>query len=132
MKKIIFLLVLSLFVTGCASTGGNKSDNSSDIVSEPGLFADWQYRGFGQEYPLWAEAALNNDTPSLINFFPQLEGKENQLKIIIRSASDVDLLLQSSQPESESGVLDEIWVYIDPYYEEYEDRYYYIKIYLEE
>ena len=58
MKKILFLLMLCLFITACASTGAGKSAKGDDIFEAPPLFLDWQYRGFGQEYPQWAEDAL--------------------------------------------------------------------------
>ncbi len=105
--------MLCLFATSCASTGGKNSDKTDDIPEEPMLFADWQYRGFGQDYPYWAESALK-------------EGESAAVQI--QFAQNLDMLISHEAEESESNAVQETWVYIDPYYEEYEYRYAYIKI----
>ena len=111
MKKILFLLLISLFISGCASTGGSNSRNAEDLSEVPLLFADWQYKGFGQEYPLWAEAALK-------------EGESSTVKI--QFGQNLDMLIPHE--ELNEDVLAETWVFIDPYYEEYEERYAYIRV----
>ena len=57
-KKTVLLFLVSLFFVSCASTGAGKSAKGDDIFEAPPLFLDWQYRGFGQEYPQWAEELL--------------------------------------------------------------------------
>ena len=112
MKKYFLLLTLCLFITACAST----SSDSQEVEEEPQipqLFSDWQYRGFGQEYPLWAEAALN-------------EGDSETIEI--RFGQNIDMLIPHESEELESNVVKETWVYIDPYYEEYEERYAFIRM----
>ena len=111
MKKILFLLLLCLFITSCASTktGPNELE---DGTSRPPLFLDWQYKGFGQEYPKWAEDALK-------------EGESSTVEI--QFGQNLDMLIPHEQEEAEEYVK-QTWVYIDPYYEDYEERYVYIRI----
>lgn len=112
MKKNLFLLILCLFVTSCA-TNATTPEVVEEEIEIPQLFSDWQYRGFGSEYPLWAEAALK-------------EG--NSATTEIRFGQNLDVLIPHEFEEAESTVVKEIWVYIDPYYDEYEERYAYIRI----
>ena len=116
MRKILFLLMLCLFITSCASTSVSSEVEEEELQIPP-LFSDWQYRGFGTEYPLWAEQALK-------------EG--NSQTIEIRFGQNLDVLIpheyENEYEETESNVFKEIWVYIDPYYEEYEERYAYITL----
>lgn len=147
MRKILFLLLLCILITGCASKGSNDSEQTIEESEEIFLFSDWQYRGFGQEYPLWAESALKNDIQSLIEFFPELEGKESQIEITVQFGKNVDMLTNHETvkndvlPEEEvledldapetlpaAKVYAETWVYINPDYNEYEENYAYIKI----
>lgn len=147
MRKTLFLLLLCILITGCASKGSNDSEQIIEESEEIFLFSDWQYRGFGQEYPLWAESALKNDIQSLIEFFPELEGKESQIEITVQFGKNVDMLTNHETvkndvlPEEEvledldapetlpaAKVYAETWVYINPDYNEYEDNYAYIKI----
>ena len=119
MKKILFLLILCLFITACASTGAGKSAQDDDVFVEPPLFLDWQYKGFGQEYPQWAEDALK-------------EGESSTVKI--QFGQNLDMLIPHEYEETEEAeenvenVVKQTWVYIDPYYEDYEERYVYIRI----
>ena len=112
MKKNLFLLILCLFVTSCA-TNATTPEVVEEEIAIPQLFSDWQYRGFGSEYPLWAEAALK-------------EG--NSTTTEIRFGQNLDVLIPHEFEEAESTVVKEIWVYIDPYYDEYEERYAYITL----
>ena len=112
MKKILFLLTLCLFITACASTT-TPLEVVEEEVQIPLFFADWQYRGFGQEYPLWAETAIK-------------EGESATIQI--RFGKNLDMLIPHDQEVPESNVAAEIWVYIDPYYEEFEERYAYITL----
>ncbi|MBO4630092.1 MAG: hypothetical protein J5687_09100 [Treponema sp.] len=118
MKKILFLPMLCLFITACASTGAGKSAQD-DVFEAPPLFLDWQYKGFGQEYPQWAEDALK-------------EGES--ATVTIQFGQNLDMLIPHEQEEAEEAeenaenVVKQTWVYIDPYYEDYEERYVYIRI----
>ena len=129
MKKLVFLFSLCLFLTACASTGSNKKSAAEPEI--PQLFADWQYRGFGQEYPFWAESVLNNDYESLVQFFPELEGKLEEIQVAVQFGQNVDMFSQYEISDEDQKVLGETWVFIDPYYESYEESYAYIKLWQE-
>ena len=111
-KKTVLLFLVSLFFVSCASTGAGKSAQGDDVFVEPPLFLDWQYKGFGQEYPQWAEDALK-------------EG--DSAAITIQFSENLDMLIPHEYEETEENVK-QTWVYIDPYYEEYEERYVYITL----
>ena len=117
-KKTVLLFLVSLFFVSCASTGAGKS--AQDDVSEaPPLFLDWQYKGFGQEYPQWAEDALKEGESSTVT---------------IQFGQNLDMLIPHEYEETEEAeentenVVKQTWVYIDPYYEDYEERYVYIRV----
>ena len=110
--SVLFLLFSCLFATGCASTGAGKGAETEDAFVEPPLFLDWQYKGFGQEYPQWAEDALKEGASAAIT---------------IQFGENLDMLIPHEYEETEENVK-QTWVYIDPYYEEYEERYVYITL----
>ena len=112
-KKTFLLLLTSLLFAGCASTTAGRGTEPEDIFEEPRLFADWQYKGFGQEYPQWAEDSLK-------------EGESERVEI--HFGQNLDMLIPHEDEETETNVIKETWVYIDPYYEEYEERYVYITL----
>ena len=118
------LFVCMIGITGCASTKAGKTGQSLEEEQKPPLFLDWKYKGFGQEYPLWAEAALAHDAEGLVQFFPELTGKENQIKISVVFSDNFDVLLYNEALAED--VLARTWVYINPEYEEYNERYAYI------
>ena len=64
-KVIVILNLVTFFVCllffGCASNGSLKGKSLEELETKPSLFADWKYKGFGQEYPLWAEAVINQE-----------------------------------------------------------------------
>ena len=113
-KKTVLLFLVSLFFISCASPGAGKSGSSEDVFEEPPLFLDWQYKGFGQEYPQWAEDALKEGASAAIT---------------IQFGQNLDMLLPHEYEQVEEteekveNVVKQTWVYIDPYYEEYEERY---------
>ena len=127
-KVIVILNLVTFFVCllffGCASNGSLKGKSLEELETKPSLFADWKYKGFGQEYPLWAEAALAHDAEGLVQFFPELTGKENQIKISVVFSDNFDVLLYNEALAE--AVLAQTWVYINPEYEEYNERYAYI------
>ena len=109
-----FLLLACLFIlSGCASTGADKTEQSLEETPQIPLFADWKYKGFGQEYPKWAEDALKEGASSTVE---------------IHFGNNLDMLIWHEQKEIESNVIAQTWVYIDPYYDEYEERYAYITL----
>ena len=113
MKKTVLLLLIGLLFAGCASTGAGKNTEPEDVFEEPRLFADWQYKGFGQEYPQWAEDLLKQGAS------PTVE---------IHFGQNLDMLIPHEYEEAQENGVKQIWVYIDPYYEGYEERYAYITL----
>ena len=117
-KKTVLLFLVSLFFISCASTGSGKSAQD-DVFEAPPLFLDWQYKGFGQEYPQWAEDALKEGESSTVT---------------IQFGQNLDMLIPheyeetEEAEENEENVVKQTWVYIDPYYEDYEERYVYIRV----
>ena len=117
-KKTVLLFLVSLFFVSCASTGAGKSAQG-DVFEAPPLFLDWQYKGFGQEYPQWAEDALKEGESSTVT---------------IQFGQNLDMLIPHEYEETEEAeenaenVVKQTWVYIDPYYEDYEERYVYIRV----
>ena len=108
---IAALFIECLLITGCASTDSGK--NPQDIQEPELLFLDWQYKGFGQEYPLWAEDVLKEGASETVD---------------IKFGEDLDMLIPHESEETAPDIKAQIWVYIDPYYEEYEERYAYITL----
>ena len=112
-KKTVLLFLVSLFFISCASTGAGRTGSSDDVFEEPPLFLDWQYKGFGEEYPQWAEDALKEADSSAIT---------------IQFGENLDMLIPHEYEEVDGNTEKQIWVYIDPYYDEYEKRYAYIRV----
>ena len=117
MKNKVYAILTALlfgcfFLSGCASTSGSKTGKGDDFV-EPPLFADWQYKGFGQEYPQWAEDALKEESSSTVE---------------IQFGENLDMLIPHEYEEAEENAVKQIWGYIDPYYDNYEERYVYVRI----
>lgn len=105
------LFIECLLITGCAST--DSGEKSKDLQEPELLFLDWQYKGFGQEYPQWAEDALKEGASQTVD---------------IHFGQDLDMLIPHESEEPDSNILAQTWVYINPYYEEYEERYAYITL----
>ncbi len=79
MKTIIKLLLPLLFIislSACATTSQNGSHKEKKLEQEKLLFEDWKYKGFGQEMPVWLQAAFENDTSAIKNVVPELSDKE--------------------------------------------------------
>ena len=133
---LISVILCSLFMTGCAS----KEKKASGITEEPqapALFDDWQYKGFGSEYPLWCELVLlEKDISELAQIFPQINGHESDVEILLSYGQDMDMSMHAAQEEgiveleNERELLAKSWVKINPVYEDYAFPYIYIRLYL--
>lgn len=132
-NKVFIISLVTIFVcllfTGCASNGSIKGNSSKELESQPALFADWKYKGFGQEYPLWAEAVVKRDLERAAELLglPYLSEEAVVYRTDLYYGENLDLLLKYENPEDQQLIKD-TWCYIDPYYEEYEDRYVYITL----
>lgn len=132
-NKVFIISLVTIFVcllfTGCASNGSIKGNSPKELESQPALFADWKYKGFGQEYPLWAEAVVKRDLERAAELLglPYLSEEAVVYRTDLYYGENLDLLLKYENPEDQQLIKD-TWCYIDPYYEEYEDRYVYITL----
>ena len=132
-NKVFIISLVTIFVcllfTGCASNGSIKGNSPKELQSQPALFADWKYKGFGQEYPLWAEAVVKRDLERAAELLglPYLSEEAVVYRTDLYYGENLDLLLKYENPEDQQLIKD-TWCYIDPYYEEYEDRYVYITL----
>lgn len=125
MKKTLFFVfsVLAfLGFTACGSTKAQKNASELEPPVEELLFADWQYRGFGSEYPQWAEQIVLGNHDS------------NNIVILVQGES-VDFCKVLADGKSaalpQEKLIAETWVMINPSYETFESEndYYYIKMY---
>ena len=57
--SLLFILLLASCATTSASTGTITKEKKQG--SKKLLFEDWKYKGFGQELPVWFEAAYKGD-----------------------------------------------------------------------
>ena len=132
-KVIVILNLVTFFVCllffGCASNGSLKGKSPEELETKPSLFADWKYKGFGQEYPLWAEAVINQDFETVADLLGLHLLSEDDIvyRADIYYGENLDVVLKDENPADES-VIKDTWCYIDPYYVQYEDRYVYITL----
>lgn len=135
-KKTVFValcLFTSLLFFSCASV--DKNAQTAIEPDLPPLFQDWQYKGFGNEYPAWCEVILlEKDINELIEFFPQIKGHEGSLEVLLNHAEDVDscshFLAEEDYSEEQAELIAKTWVFTDPYYEDFVFPYISIKLYL--
>ena len=135
-KKTVFValcLLTSLLFFSCASV--DKKEQGATEPALPPLFADWQYKGFSDEYPSWCEVILlQKDINELIQFFPQIKGREGSLEVLMAYAEDVDscshFLAEEDYSEEQAELIAKTWVFTDPYYEDFVLPYISIKLYL--
>lgn len=134
--KFFLSLFLVLLIVSCASTGHGGSEASESLDKEPDLFEDWQYKGFGNEYPYWCEVILlEKDIDELVKLFPELEGRTGDMEVLMSYGEDTDscaqFLAEEDYQEGEAQTLSKTWVKINPVYEEtYIYPYIAIKLYL--
>ena len=117
-RIFLFILFAFLFV-GCASVEKGNKSQTEEVFEEQRLFSDWQYSGFGSEYPQWAEAVVL--------------GQGTEYFVVMAEGESVDLCKvladEKSAQEDEEKLVSEIWVKINQNYEGFENPYFYIKLY---
>ena len=109
MKTIIKLLLPLLFIislAACATTSQNGSHKEKKQEKEKLLFDDWKYKGFGQELPVWLEAAFNNDALAVKKVVPELSDKD---VLIVRAeginSDQADKILKINEEELSSDFI---------------------------
>lgn len=127
LKRIIyFACIFVIFINvSCASkpssSNSEQIEKSSEILTEESkekeeiilMFDDWKYKGFNNEYPLWAEFAIKNDISNLQKVLNITS--ENNINIIIHSGTNIDQLIHKLGNElSNESELIQTWVHINP------------------
>ena len=127
LKRIIyFACVFVIFINvSCASktsaSNSEQIEKSSEILTEESkekeeiilMFDDWKYKGFNNEYPLWAEFAIKNDISNLQKVLNITS--EHKINIIIHSGTNIDQLIHILGNElSNESELIQTWVHINP------------------
>ena len=125
------MMLLTIVFSGCAS---KKQPEDVDIILEAEpvelFFSDWQYSGFGSEYPQWAEAFLLGQNQNNLS-------QNQDLIVITADGENVDICKfladEKSSEFSAENLVNETWVIINQNYEGFENPYtnpyVYIKIY---
>ena len=104
--KTFLPLLFFIMFTSCATTsaGGNHIEKKQN--QEKLLFEDWKYKGFGQELPVWLEAAFENDIPAIKKVVPEIAEKEVE---IIRAeginSDQADKILKIKEEELSSDFI---------------------------
>ena len=104
--KTFLPLLFFIMLTSCATTsaGGNHIEKKQN--QEKLLFDDWKYKGFGQELPVWLEAAFENDVPAIKKVVPEIAEKEVE---IIRAeginSDQADKILKIKEEELSSDFI---------------------------
>ena len=104
--KTFLPLLFFIMLTSCATTsaGGNHIEKKQN--QEKLLFDDWKYKGFGQELPVWLEAAFENDVPAIKKVVPEIADKE---VLIIRAegvnSDQADKILKIKEEELSSDFI---------------------------
>jgi hypothetical protein len=126
-KRIFyFVFIFAIFINvSCASKPSSsiseKAGKNSEITTEESkeneeiilMFDDWKYKGFNNEYPLWAEFAIKNDISNLQKVLNITS--EQKINIIIHSGTNIDQLIHKLGNElSNESELIQTWVHINP------------------
>lgn len=128
---LLFFMIIALSAASCASTDKSASDKKGTDKPEevPLLFEDWQYRGFGSEYPAWCEVILlDKDFKELKEFFPEIQDQPGHFYCSRVGAHTVDscsaTLTNEDFLNTGDKILAKTWVKINPYYEQFDIPYY--------
>ena len=102
-------------LASCATTGNAAVQDLHKEKKQAGkklLFEDWKYKGFGQELPVWFEAAYKGDLSGVKKAIPQLSDLEI---VIIRGEginsdqADRNMELAAAEAEGEYELYDFSW-----------------------
>ena len=129
----LVLAAAVFFVSGCAST--KKQDSALKTPEDIQRFDDWQYRGFGKEYPEWAQLVLDEKFEELKDYFSYINKDGLNLCVIKVDGTDSDMcrhkINEVSYTEEEAWLIEETWVRLnEQYYGQLENPYVYIRIFL--
>lgn len=104
--KTFLSLLFIIMLASCATTSAGDNHIEKKQNPEKLLFEDWKYRGFGQEMPVWLEAAFENDVSAVKNAVPELSDKE---VVIVRAeginSDQADKILKIKEEELSSDFI---------------------------
>ena len=102
-------------LASCATTGNAAVQDihkEKKQAQKKLLFEDWKYKGFGQELPVWFEAAYKGDLSGVKKAIPQLSDLEI---VIIRGEginsdqADRNMELAAAEAEDQYELYDFSW-----------------------
>lgn len=111
--KLLLPLLFIIFTASCATTSSTAANKEKKQNDQKLLFEDWKYRGFGQQEPVWLEAAYKNDLSLIKKNLPELSDKEILILTAYGINSDqADRLLKIKEGELPSDFIlyDSSWV----------------------
>ena len=93
-------------LASCATTSAGDNHIEKKQNNKKLLFEDWKYKGFGQELPVWLEAAFENDVSAIKKAVPELSDKE---VMIVRAeginSDQADKILKIKEEELSSDFI---------------------------
>lgn len=149
-KTLILILSLTFILTGCASKPAEESNkNELSLDTEVELtetetveveqkviiahFDDWKYKGFGYEIPLWVEPAVNNEKEQVVKF-SGIEGADvttiNTLLFYGVNLDHAEKRSEESKKDSEWELKDSFWVRINKDFEDLEEPYVLVQLFV--
>ncbi len=111
--RLILPLMLIISLASCATSGATKEKHHNEKKL---LFEDWKYKGFGQNLPVWFEAAYKDELAKVLALLPDLMGKE---VTIIRAdgfnsdQSEQSLKLKLADSSADYVLYDSGWAMIE-------------------
>lgn len=104
---LFFIMLASCATTSAGSNHIEKKQNDKKL-----LFEDWKYKGFGQELPVWLEAAFKNDVLAVKKAVPELSDKEVEIvraEGINSDQADKILKIKEEELSSDFILYDSSW-----------------------
>ena len=99
-------------LASCATTSAGSNHIEKKQNDKKLLFEDWKYKGFGQELPVWLEAAFENDVPAVKKLLPELSDKEVEIvraEGINSDQADKILKIKEEELSSDFILYDSSW-----------------------
>lgn len=105
-------LLFFIMLASCATTSAGSSHIEKKQNDKKLLFEDWKYKGFGQELPVWLEAAFENNVPAVKKAVPELSDKEVEIvraEGINSDQADKILKIKEEELSSDFILYDSSW-----------------------
>ncbi|MCR4741743.1 MAG: hypothetical protein K5866_02570 [Treponema sp.] len=107
MKKIslFFLILFSIVFLSCTSTKTSEQEPVEEVLEEEifgARFIDWKYKGFGNQLPVWIDAAYDKSCEEVKAIVPELS--EKKIFILRVDSETLDQAELAVNKEAESGL----------------------------